>query len=392
VDYAWEFGDGSRASGSTVSHTYSSDGTYTVRLTVTDDEGLTGTTTRQVTVVPEDPPNQEPVARTVLFARVRADGRLLDSSGEARRVFGESGKYSVEFDRDVSGCAVVAVGMETFDPRGYVQYLYPIPTLPMRPTKPTEPGSRSITIASGPDHRQPGDTVIVYLFDAHGEVAPGSFDLQVACEPPPRSPRTVLSAMVTPDGRVVESPDGVKATHITTGVYRLTFDEDVSKYAMVATSTTGPERPQGVSIGLPDSSLPTRLTGSTIVFVSDTKGNPQDGSFHLSAVGGSAALPRTILFAKIGADGSVTRSPDKVWAYRTGVGVYLVELDRDVSNYAMVATSTSGYEGPQHITTVAGPRSGEKSHIVMVYVFDAKGNRQDGPFDLVLIGPANSQR
>ncbi|WP_344129431.1 PKD domain-containing protein [Pedococcus bigeumensis] len=48
--YAWSFGDGSTGTGVTPSHLYAAAGTYSVQLTVTDNQGLTGTTTRQVTV------------------------------------------------------------------------------------------------------------------------------------------------------------------------------------------------------------------------------------------------------------------------------------------------------------------------------------------------------
>ena len=50
VSYQWSFGDGSSASGQSVSHTYTQDGTYTVTLAVTDNDGLTDTTTTTVTV------------------------------------------------------------------------------------------------------------------------------------------------------------------------------------------------------------------------------------------------------------------------------------------------------------------------------------------------------
>ncbi|MCM8780109.1 MAG: PKD domain-containing protein, partial [Candidatus Omnitrophica bacterium] len=40
VSYAWDFGDGKRASGEQVTHTYARTGKYTVTLTVTDDSGL----------------------------------------------------------------------------------------------------------------------------------------------------------------------------------------------------------------------------------------------------------------------------------------------------------------------------------------------------------------
>ena len=64
---AWDFGDGATLGGDQVvaSHTYAAGGTYTVSLTVRDAGGLTGTTTRSVTVTaPEVPPpaNRPPVA------------------------------------------------------------------------------------------------------------------------------------------------------------------------------------------------------------------------------------------------------------------------------------------------------------------------------------------
>jgi PKD repeat protein len=52
--YAWSFGDGATASGLTTSHTYTIPGTYTARLTVTDNQGASGskTTTIQVNSAP----------------------------------------------------------------------------------------------------------------------------------------------------------------------------------------------------------------------------------------------------------------------------------------------------------------------------------------------------
>lgn len=48
--YSWNFGDGTTGSGVTAFHRYSSAGTYTVQLVVTDDDSATGSTSRQVVV------------------------------------------------------------------------------------------------------------------------------------------------------------------------------------------------------------------------------------------------------------------------------------------------------------------------------------------------------
>ena len=52
ASYAWNFGDGTTASGVSASKSYVTAGTYTVTLTVTDNGGLTGSTTRTVTINP----------------------------------------------------------------------------------------------------------------------------------------------------------------------------------------------------------------------------------------------------------------------------------------------------------------------------------------------------
>ncbi|MCA1819314.1 MAG: PKD domain-containing protein, partial [Halobacteriales archaeon] len=50
--WRWDFGDGTDATGRSATHTYATDGIYTVTLTVWDDHGLTSRFTQAVTVLP----------------------------------------------------------------------------------------------------------------------------------------------------------------------------------------------------------------------------------------------------------------------------------------------------------------------------------------------------
>ncbi|MHC1579830.1 MAG: PKD domain-containing protein, partial [Candidatus Alkanophagales archaeon] len=56
VAYEWDFGDGTTASGAVVTHAYASAGNYTVRLTVTDDDGAKTSATHEIVVLRNLPP------------------------------------------------------------------------------------------------------------------------------------------------------------------------------------------------------------------------------------------------------------------------------------------------------------------------------------------------
>jgi len=72
VSYFWDFGDGTNASGVVVDHAYADDGTYTVTLRVTDNDGATATATATKMVL-----NRPPVALFTESATVVYTGEVI---------------------------------------------------------------------------------------------------------------------------------------------------------------------------------------------------------------------------------------------------------------------------------------------------------------------------
>ena len=70
ASYAWDFGDGSSATGATPTHTYTNPGSYTVVLTVTDDGGSTSQWTDSITILSGPGNGPVPVSGRVTFERV----------------------------------------------------------------------------------------------------------------------------------------------------------------------------------------------------------------------------------------------------------------------------------------------------------------------------------
>ena len=62
ASYAWDFGDGTTGTAVKPTHAYTKAGTFTAKLTVTDNDGATGTISHAVTVTAAAPANKPPVS------------------------------------------------------------------------------------------------------------------------------------------------------------------------------------------------------------------------------------------------------------------------------------------------------------------------------------------
>jgi len=101
ASYAWEFGDGGTSTQEAPTHTYAGPGTYTVRLTVTDDRGATGTTTSSVVVTA----NAAPVAE---FTPTMSLLRLAVDASASTDPDGSVVAYAWDFGDGAHGTGVTA--------------------------------------------------------------------------------------------------------------------------------------------------------------------------------------------------------------------------------------------------------------------------------------------
>lgn len=119
VSYAWDFGDGANGAGASASHQYGVAGNYTVRLTVTDDGGATGSATTSVPVSAIAAPLQLDITGATLRGTVSDPGiGSVTVNGVSVPVDGE-GNFAapVELGPGVTNVTIEATGASGSDTR-----------------------------------------------------------------------------------------------------------------------------------------------------------------------------------------------------------------------------------------------------------------------------------
>lgn len=134
--YAWDFGDGATASTVTASHRYGASGTYTIRLTVTDDKAATASTSVQRTVT------VQPLPPTASFTTATSGLTVYTDGSGSSDPDGSVASYAWDFGDGASGTGVTAA--HTYAAGGS----YPVRLTVTDTSGLTATSTRTVTVAS----------------------------------------------------------------------------------------------------------------------------------------------------------------------------------------------------------------------------------------------------
>jgi PKD repeat protein len=181
VDYSWNFGDGSTGSGRTITHTFDLSAAHSVTLTVTNDRGLSSSTTQSISVgagaLPTPnftfSPASPRVNDTVFFNGSTSTAGAGHTITSFRWAFGDgttgSGAttqhiYTVASTYNVQLTVTDEAGQSVTSAPTAVAIGTANPTAVLTVTKTGTPPSNSISADGGASSAAPGSQIVSYTF------------------------------------------------------------------------------------------------------------------------------------------------------------------------------------------------------------------------------------
>ena len=112
TSFQWNFGNGDTAIGQNVSYTYTTPGSYTARVMVTDDDGATMNATVQINVNAPPPPPPPPSGTSL---RVLSYNVSFGTGTDGVRNYDRTAMYIANFNPDIAGlCEMPSEMISTF--------------------------------------------------------------------------------------------------------------------------------------------------------------------------------------------------------------------------------------------------------------------------------------
>lgn len=158
LDWAWTFGDGASAQGVSPVHIYTTAGSFTVALVVTDDRGRQGRAEKTLTVLPEENPPPPGGPRASFTAQPQQGQAPLTVNFDASASTGDIVAYAWTFGDGATGSGVAV--QHTYTAAG--QYVV---ELTVRDGAGLEHrAQRTVTVQSAPTPPPPGPLRAAFTF------------------------------------------------------------------------------------------------------------------------------------------------------------------------------------------------------------------------------------
>jgi PKD repeat protein len=356
--YTWNYGDGATATGGTVSHTYATAGTFSARLTVTDDDGATATVVREISVTNLPPPvNQPPVASfTASPLTGMAPLTVSFDASASSDADGTVVTYAWTFGDGATGTGVAAA--HTYATAG----TYTVRLLVTDDDAATANTTGDVTVTSTPPPaNQPplasftaspasGDAPLTVAFDASassdsdGVVAAYSWNFGDGATASGRTASHTYAAAGAYTAQLTVTDDDGAVASTTRGITVTTAPVNQLPVASFTASPSSGVAPLTVSFDAAASSDPDGSIATYAWVFGDGATATGRSTSHIYTIAGSYS-PRLTVTDDDGATASVTRVISVLTSSGQWLGRYQSSLIADAPMYAEIVVTSTAVSG-----------------------------------------------